>query len=95
LAQKKSYGVIQTLWDVGPPPVSHVHRRGIVKTPGNFGRSGCQPSHPELLDWLAVDFMEHGYNTSGKMVWSSGWLPAVYQGTEFSSSGSPVLHLHP
>jgi hypothetical protein len=36
-----------------------------------------------------------GYNTSGKMVWSSGWLPAVYQGTEFSSSGSPVLHLHP
>jgi hypothetical protein len=36
-----------------------------------------------------------GYNTSGKSVWSSGWLPAVYQGTEFSSSGSPVLHLHP
>jgi len=36
-----------------------------------------------------------GYNTSGKMVWSSGWLPAVYQGTEFSASGSPVLHLHP
>ena len=36
-----------------------------------------------------------GYNTSGKMVWSSGWLPAVYQGTEFSSSGSPVLHLSP
>jgi len=36
-----------------------------------------------------------GYNTSGKMVWSSGWLPAVYQGTEFSSTGSPVLHLNP
>jgi len=36
-----------------------------------------------------------GYNTSGKMVWSSGWLPAVYQGTEFSSSGTPVLHLQP
>jgi hypothetical protein len=31
-AQKKSYGVIQALWDVGPPPVSHVHRRGNVKT---------------------------------------------------------------
>ncbi len=94
-AQKKSHGVIQALWDVGPPPVSHVHRRGIVETSGNFGHSGSQPSHPELLDWLAVDFMEHGYNTSGKMVWSSGWLPAVYPGTEFSSSGSPVLHLHP
>jgi hypothetical protein len=36
-----------------------------------------------------------GYNTSGKMVWASGWLPAVYQGTEFSSSGTPVLHLNP
>ena len=36
-----------------------------------------------------------GYNTSGKMVWSSGWLPPMYQGTEFGSSGSPVLHLNP
>jgi hypothetical protein len=36
-----------------------------------------------------------GYNTSGKMVWASGWLPAVYQGTEFSSTGTPVLHLNP
>lgn len=36
-----------------------------------------------------------GYNTSGKMVWASGWLPAVYQGTEFSSTGAPVLHLNP
>ena len=36
-----------------------------------------------------------GYNTSGKMVWSSGWLPPVYQGTEFRSSGTPVLHLNP
>src|SRR6516162_526820 len=36
-----------------------------------------------------------GYNTSGKLVWSSGWLPALYQGTEFSSVGSPVLNLQP
>jgi hypothetical protein len=36
-----------------------------------------------------------GYNTSGKLVWSSGWLPALYQGTEFSSQGSPVLNLQP
>ena len=34
-----------------------------------------------------------GYNTSGKMVWSSGWLPSLYQGTEFSSGGVPVHHL--
>ena len=36
-----------------------------------------------------------GYNTSGKSVWSNGWLPAVYQGTEFASTGTPVVHLNP
>jgi hypothetical protein len=36
-----------------------------------------------------------GYNTSGKLVWSSGWLPALYQGTEFSCVGTPVLNLKP
>ena len=143
--QKKSYGVIQALWDVGAPPASHVHRRGnvnahgvlvqpgfpeilqpaasvgfrspkavpfaerkatispdaqgetsgrrlalarwltepthpltarvfvnrvwhhhfgrgIVETLGNFGHSGSLPTHPELCDWLAVDFIEHGWS---------------------------------
>ncbi|MBC8351955.1 MAG: DUF1501 domain-containing protein [Planctomycetes bacterium] len=36
-----------------------------------------------------------GYNTSGKAVWSSGWMPAVYQGTEFNSRGNAVHHLNP
>ena len=36
-----------------------------------------------------------GYNPSGKTVWSNGWLPAIYQGTEFSSSGTPVLWMDP
>ena len=40
----------------------HHFGRGIVATPGNFGRSGIAPSHPELLDWLAVDFIEHGWS---------------------------------
>jgi hypothetical protein len=39
----------------------HHFGRGIVDTPGDFGRLGELPSHPGLLDWLANDFMKHGW----------------------------------
>ena len=40
----------------------HHFGKGIVQTPDNFGRMGSAPTHPELLDWLAVDFMENGWS---------------------------------
>lgn len=128
---RRSYGKIQTLWDVGPPPATRLLQRGAVESPGpkvkpgflevlsgpgdanatrpaeargdtsgyrlalaqwltnsehpltarvavnriwqhhfgvgivatpeNFGKLGAQPTHPKLLDWLAVDFMTNGW----------------------------------
>ena len=36
--------------------------RGIVRTTGDFGFQGDAPTHPELLDWLAVEFMKRGWS---------------------------------
>ena len=36
--------------------------RGIVSTPGNFGKMGVPPSHPELLDWLATEFVRQRWS---------------------------------
>jgi len=45
--------IVNRLWH-------HLFGRGIVATPDNFGRLGQAPTHPELLDFLAARFQEHG-----------------------------------
>ena len=43
--------------------VWHLHfGQGIVATPSDFGSQGEKPTHPELLEWLAADFIEHGWD---------------------------------
>src|SRR5207253_165103 len=40
----------------------HHFGKGIVTTPSNFGIRGDEPTHPELLDWLAARFVESGWS---------------------------------
>lgn len=59
---------------------------GLVKTSENFGLQGELPSHPEVLDWLAVTFMESGWDL--KQLYKTIMLSETYQQ---SSRSTPEL----
>lgn len=60
---------------------------GLVKTVGDFGSQGEWPSHPELLDWLATEFQQSGWNV--KHLLKQIVLSATYQQ---SSRVTPELY---
>lgn len=51
--------------------------KGIVSTTNNFGLLGTEPTHPELLDWLAMEFMKNGWST--KQLHRQMMLSKTYQ----------------
>jgi hypothetical protein len=68
--------IVNRLWQ-------HHFGTGIVATADNFGATGSPPSHPELLDWLAVDFVKHGWKA--KRLHKMLMMSAVYQQSSLRS----------
>ena len=68
---------------------------GLVRTPSNFGALGEEPSHPELLDWLAAEFVEKGWSLKGlhrKILTSATWKQSSqFDAAKFAIDGDNRL----
>ena len=68
----------------------HLFGRGIVETVDNFGLQGKSPTHPELLDYLAVDFMENNWSVK-KMIRQIVLSDAFKRSTKASEKVKKVI----
>lgn len=69
----------------------HHFGKGLVPTPADFGRLGVAPTHPELLDWLADEFMQNGWSVKHLhrvILSSSAWRQSSRR-TEMHASLDP------
>lgn len=67
----------------------HHFGAGLVTTPSDFGVRSTPPSHPELLDWLAKGFIEHGWST--KWLHRMIMLSATYRQSSLPPNGPTTL----
>jgi hypothetical protein len=69
--------------------------KGLVRTPSNFGVLGDKPTHPELLDWLTADFVEHGWSLKRlhrQILLSSAWqASSSFDAAKFARDGDNRL----
>jgi hypothetical protein len=69
---------------------------GIVRTVSDFGSQGEPPSHPELLDWLAVQFVESGWDVKAMLrllVTSAAYRQSARMTQDFSGERDPENRL--
>ncbi len=94
-------GLARWLMDTNNPLVARVtvnrvwdqyFGRGLVATPEDFGSQGEPPSHPELLDWLAVEFMRSGWDLKAlhRLIVSSATYRQSSSATPELLSGDPL-----
>lgn len=97
---KNRYGLALWLTDKDNPLTARVavnrfwqnfFGTGLVKTTEDFGNQGEMPSHPQLLDWLAVTFRESGWNV--KKLCKTIVMSATYQ--QDSRGGKEALEKDP